>query len=190
MYLIPTTEDFCGVLLARSIPGFAVASTTVFSSPVYWGHVSSFRHVQMDAECRIERPEKIINSYELFHNRPIFTGMKLKCEICGNELNGRQRRFCSIKCKNGKHQLYSWQHDRGMKYRNELISLAGGKCVICGYNKNTSVLHFHHIDPTTKLFQLDVRSCSNRSKEKCLVEMRKCKLVCSNCHGEIHNPHS
>ncbi len=124
----------------------------------------------------------------IFISVHILMVMKLICELCGKELTGRQRRFCSTKCKNGKHQLYSWQHDRGVKYRNELILAAGGKCVRCGYNKNYAALHFHHIEPSTKLFQLDVRSCSNRSKAKCEVEARKCMLLCANCHTEEHRP--
>ena len=37
----------------------------------------------------------------------------------------------------------------------------GGKCEICGYNKNVSALEFHHIDSVTKDFKLDARKLAN-----------------------------
>ena len=37
----------------------------------------------------------------------------------------------------------------------------GGKCEVCGYNKNAAALHFHHKDPGAKSFKLDVRALSN-----------------------------
>ena len=112
----------------------------------------------------------------------------MKCLLCQKELKGKQTKYCSTKCKNGKHQLYDYQHDRGVKRRDDLIALYGGKCTECGYRKNHAALNFHHIDPNTKLFQLDIRSCSNRSLNNCLEEAKKCKLLCSNCHLELHNP--
>jgi predicted HNH restriction endonuclease len=114
----------------------------------------------------------------------------MKCILCNKKLTGKQTKYCSIKCKNGKHQLYDWQHERGLKYRKELILEFGGKCSSCGYAKNFSALEFHHINPSEKLFQIDIRSCSNRSKKSCSEEAKKCRLLCSNCHCEIHNPQS
>jgi hypothetical protein len=66
--------------------------------------------------------------------------------------------------------------------------MLGGQCEICGYKKNLSALAFHHIDPEKKKFKLDVRSLSNRTEAKILEELDKCKLLCHNCHAEVHNP--
>lgn len=65
-----------------------------------------------------------------------------------------------------------------------LIEIAGGRCAICGYNKCQSALEFHHIDKDQKEF--NISSPHNFSLEKCLKELKKCILVCSNCHREIH----
>ena len=62
------------------------------------------------------------------------------------------------------------------------------ECVQCGYKKNLAALEFHHLDPEEKSFQLDLRSLSNRSWIRLQGEVRKCQLVCSNCHKEIHYP--
>jgi hypothetical protein len=59
---------------------------------------------------------------------------------------------------------------------------------VCGYDRNFAALEFHHLDPSTKAFNLDLRSLSNRAWERIVQESEKCELVCSNCHKEIHNP--
>ena len=70
----------------------------------------------------------------------------------------------------------------------KLINIKGGKCEICGYNKNIAALEFHHLDPAKKNFQLDSRHISNRTWKSILDEAENCILVCSNCHRELHNP--
>ena len=70
----------------------------------------------------------------------------------------------------------------------ELIKLKGSECESCGYKQNFAALEFHHVDPNTKLFQLDPGSLSNRKWEAVLKEADKCCLLCSNCHAELHNP--
>lgn len=53
--------------------------------------------------------------------------------------------------------------------------MLGGKCARCGYNKNHSALNFHHIDPQTKKFQIDVRKCNNTKMSVLIEEANKCK---------------
>jgi hypothetical protein len=69
-----------------------------------------------------------------------------------------------------------------------LVELMGGKCSLCGYGKNYSALEFHHEIPAVKQFPLDLRSLSNRGWRRIMAEARKCRLICSNCHKEIHYP--
>lgn len=124
----------------------------------------------------------------------------MNCKSCGVGLVGRQKMYCSIRCKNtvavSKVRFnyksdtgFSYQSRKGMSFKLELIHKLGGACYICGYNKNISALEFHHKDPKTKLFNIDMRVLSNRSRDSVLKEVDKCSLVCSNCHQEIHNPH-
>ena len=63
-----------------------------------------------------------------------------------------------------------------------------GGCEKCGYSKNYAALEFHHLDPETKSFQLDLRSLSNRKWLAITEEAKKCILLCSNCDAELHNP--
>ena len=112
----------------------------------------------------------------------------ITCKICGNKLKGKQTFFCSTSCKNKAHQSYSFQKIRGKERKLELIKILGGKCSVCGYKKNLAALTFHHKNPSKKEFKLDVRSLSNRKFSKITDELKKCTLVCHNCHAEIHNP--
>lgn len=125
--------------------------------------------------------------------QPIFENhMEKHCLICNQELIGRQSKYCSVKCKNlainNKHQNYITQQERGKQRRQSLIQLKGGCCEKCGYNRNQAALAFHHINPSTKSFQIDMRKCSNSSWETLVAESQKCLLLCLNCHAEVHNP--
>lgn len=111
------------------------------------------------------------------------------CIVCGSLLRGKQTKFCSFVCKNKHHQSYEAQKDRGLTKKLKLIEMAGGRCSICGYEKNLAALAFHHLDSTEKDFKLDMRSLSNRGLKMILAELDKCILVCHNCHSELHNPH-
>lgn len=119
-----------------------------------------------------------------------------KCVICENDLTGNQRKFCSNKCKQSEHwykmkeqrNTYHNQTVRAYKRKMELVTLSGGACSKCGYNKNLAVLQFHHRDASLKEFSLDARTLSNKKWDLILVEYNKCDLLCSNCHIEHHNP--
>ena len=118
--------------------------------------------------------------------------MKKVCLQCNKILIGRQSKYCSRQCKNvylnQSLQSYEAQQVRGRKRKLELIKLKGNECELCGYNKNYAALEFHHETLVEKSFQLDLRSLSNRSWEVILIEVKKCQLLCSNCHAEHHNP--
>lgn len=73
---------------------------------------------------------------------------------------------------------------RRRQIKRKLVEEAGGKCVICGYDRCQQVLQFHHLDPTLKEFHLGQNGVT-RSLAKSRAEARKCILLCANCHGEV-----
>lgn len=97
------------------------------------------------------------------------------------ETSGRNGQWKCLKCENELAIL------KKQKYKLKMVEYKGGKCELCGYNKNVSALDFHHIDPSTKKFTL---SDTHHSWEKTKEELDKCILVCANCHRELHNPQS
>jgi len=48
-------------------------------------------------------------------------------------------------------------------------------------NKDFRVLEFHHINPKIKKFRLDL-SCVLRSWNSIIKEIKKCEILCANCH--------
>ena len=121
----------------------------------------------------------------------VATHIENKCK-CGKPLTGKQQKYCSLRCKNKnintRHKNYDQQQSRGLARKIKLVNLKGGRCEKCGYNTNYAVLSFHHLNPNTKLFGIDLRQCSNRSWETLESEANKCQLLCANCHLELHYP--
>ena len=75
-------------------------------------------------------------------------------------------------------------------YNERIMALKierGAKCEKCGYSSNKKILQFHHIDPSTKLFEISSRYKS-KSLEVLRSEANKCQLLCPNCHYEITYP--
>lgn len=123
-----------------------------------------------------------------------------KCISCDSELIGKQSKYCSSRCKNNVYQNkirkeykektgQSLQSQKGFKVKLQLIKEFGGGCLKCGYKKNISALEFHHINPEEKLFNIDSRALSNYNIEVIRKELKKCILLCSNCHQETHYPY-
>jgi len=80
------------------------------------------------------------------------------------------------------------QRQRGLERKKQFIIEKGGRCNICGYNKNLSSLCFHHVEPSLKSFPLDFKNFGNRKLSALKEEAKKCRLLCHNCHFELHNP--
>jgi len=57
-------------------------------------------------------------------------------------------------------------------------------CSRCGYRKCTAALDFHHRDPKTKIFAIGRRLSESIKKLK--DEIRKCDIICANCHRAEH----
>lgn len=72
------------------------------------------------------------------------------------------------------------------KRKNDLIRVLGGKCCICGFNSFVEALEFHHVDPSTKEFGISQSNAATKALESQLKELKKCILICSNCHKGIH----
>jgi 5-methylcytosine-specific restriction endonuclease McrA len=92
-------------------------------------------------------------------------------------LEGRGYYRCKA-CR--KQRVIEWR--RRAKLR--LVAEAGGRCVLCGYDRYIGALHFHHLDPSEKSFGLSVRGIT-RSIDRLRTEAEKCVLLCSNCHAEV-----
>jgi hypothetical protein len=74
------------------------------------------------------------------------------------------------------------QRRRALK--RQLVAEAGGRCLLCGYDRFAGALQFHHVDPEGKAFALSTAGLA-RSVARARAEARKCVLLCANCHAEV-----
>lgn len=71
--------------------------------------------------------------------------------------------------------------------KERIIVAMGGACCICGYNKCQAALVLHHLDPNKKDYTISSIRANPKSWILIIEELRKCVLLCSNCHAEIHD---
>lgn len=74
----------------------------------------------------------------------------------------------------------------GVITKKKLILDAKSKpCECCNNFYHHSAMHFHHRNPSTKIAAIS--ELQKRSSINMLIdEMRKCALLCANCHAEVH----
>ena len=113
--------------------------------------------------------------------------MKKICSKCKKEKDlsefydkGKENRKASY-CK---FCFNKYCKDRWKKKKIEAVQYKGGKCQECGYDKNYYSLGFHHREGEHKEYSWTKLRLMSWKKIK--EELDKCDLVCSNCHGEIH----
>jgi len=135
------------------------------------------------------------------------------CKQCSNEFENRKeidgkirnlknRKFCLICSPFNLHntsKILDLEERKRIRRRNRVIAVQkrrrkikemavkylGGKCKICGYDKCFTSMSFHHLDSETKEFGIAEKG-HTKSWETIRKELDKCILICSNCHGEIH----
>lgn len=82
----------------------------------------------------------------------------------------------------GASHVQSWRN----RTKVRMLEAMGNSCQICGYDKCSAALEFHHIDPSGKEFTFATAMKNPSSWDKLVVELRKCVLLCANCHRELH----
>lgn len=94
---------------------------------------------------------------------------------------GQQWSYYDSHCRRCRGKYHS---ERRRSYKERAIAYLGGKCQDCGYrDRFPEVYDFHHLDPTTKDFDVfNTPKPFHRIKE----ELDKCILLCANCHRKRH----
>lgn len=104
-----------------------------------------------------------------------------ECLLCNKKFRPKtpaaNQRSCCYECMPEGTQL-----KRG-GFVTKLKEQYGGKCMRCGYSRCTAALDFHHKDPNLKDFGI---SDDNMKLKDAIEEAKKCVLICSNCHRELH----
>lgn len=73
---------------------------------------------------------------------------------------------------------------RVFKMRGLVRTLKNSPCVDCGVTRAPRLMHFHHVDPQNKEF--NVSQVGHYSKRRIMAEIDKCVLLCAGCHLKRH----
>lgn len=100
------------------------------------------------------------------------------CRLCGNQFKDYQRRG-RVRCGSCNTKI------RRYRAKAAAVKYLGGKCIQCGWDKNQAALQFHHKNPKEKEFVL--ANVANKSWDTIKQELKKCVLLCANCHTTLHS---
>jgi len=85
--------------------------------------------------------------------------------------------------RNAEHAR-KYQMERRDVRKQKLVDHFGDKCDDCGGTFPVCCYDFHHINPSTKEFEIAPRM--NAAWDTILTEAKKCVMICSNCHRIRH----
>ena len=122
------------------------------------------------------------------YNKDLFEQGLIKCHVCneikplddfGNKTDTWHGK--SPRCKPCNLIQTRQREDRKRADLNILKEAQG--CMRCGYNEDGGKLHFHHRDPSAKLF--GIGNSLTRSTQRVQEEIDKCDLYCVSCHSIV-----
>jgi len=120
--------------------------------------------------------------YNLKTNLACFSVIAYNCSFCGDtnpdNFYGKKKTRCG-KCHN-KDVI-----ERARENKRKARKYLGGSCVYCGFDKYQTALDFHHVDPSLK--DPKFSQMSTWGWERIFQEIKKCILLCSNCHKAYHS---
>lgn len=133
---------------------------------------------------------------DFYNNKRRKTGKGYTCKACDNARNkeraktpkGRESsrrrtaRYIENNPESHMAQRKAWQ----AKKKSIVEEYKADGCSVCGYNKCSRALDFHHTNPTDKDSSI-ADLVWNGSMQDLLTELTKCVVLCANCHREVHD---
>ena len=98
------------------------------------------------------------------------------------------KKYYRTECKSCFNKLIfrDYQKERRFINKKYFVEKFGNCCDICGYSRSINALEFHHIDKQSKEYKISDLFQTVSNKDKISKELKKCVLLCSNCHRELH----
>lgn len=109
-----------------------------------------------------------------------------KCVVCAEvkecKVHYRHRGHkYDITCKDCRSSTQATKRNEAQQI---LRIMKGAQCLVCNYYECQTALEFHHIDETTKLFNIGSRSVVT---PEVISELNKTILLCGTCHNAVHS---
>lgn len=126
--------------------------------------------------CNTCKDNKPLSEYH--KNNTKKDGLSSMCKEC-------RKKYIRIHYENNK-QYYL---DKNIEVRKEISEWFKKlkqtlKCEKCGED-HPACLEFHHINPEEK--ELEISKLVKVSKKKVIEEIKKCIVLCANCHRKLHH---
>lgn len=121
--------------------------------------------------CKLEKPCKWSSSFTQT-GVPEYKTKCNQCTLAKSKENAKKRRK----------EITQQRLHAKYEIKKKCINYLGGKCMVCGYMKCIRALTFHHVDPNNKVS--DICRLFDRRWELLESELKKCQLLCFNCHME------
>ena len=128
--------------------------------------------------CSKCNKELNLNNFNSKTNRSGKTKTQPYCKACQKEYKAKY--YLNNKDKILKQANKRKQDFKKQFYNNTLFK---SKCKICG-ETSPECLEFHHINPKIKHKSISVL-LSNGCSEQIYEELKKCEVLCANCHKKI-----
>jgi hypothetical protein len=130
------------------------------------------------SSCKTDKPLTEFN-----RKRKNKDGLQSLCKSCNRT---RSKRYYAENREHHKRVILE-RNTEARKAKQEFIAQfkAGKKCYYCPED-TACCLDFHHLDPSTKEFNISQMLHDGCSFKRLLKEIGKCLLLCSNCHRKLH----
>jgi acetylornithine/succinyldiaminopimelate/putrescine aminotransferase len=100
----------------------------------------------------------------------------------GKDYYQRNRQHLLAKQAEKNKRLRERQRQWLIDYKRGLV------CMRCGEN-HPATLQFHHRNQQDKEFEIGLYTALGFSKARLLAEIKKCDVMCANCHAKEHWSH-
>jgi hypothetical protein len=151
-----------------------VMANTVGSNPTFWfGDIFIVMETKICNKCEVEKPVEDFNWKKKDVKR------RATCRVC-TKLAGKKHytenkdKYAENRERN-RQELKEWFRDYKSKQSCK-----------CGENR-PPCLDFHHVDSSTKELELSTAVHNGWSIDRVMSEIKKCVVVCKNCHAMIHH---
>lgn len=126
--------------------------------------------------CSKCKNEKFLNEFNKKSESK--DGLNSQCRECNKE-------YLKNHYINNKEYYYNKSKEKRKKLKEWFINYKKNlKCIKCGEDREW-VLDFHHRDPSKKdNYVINLLYISGKSKT--LKEIKKCDVLCANCHRDVH----
>ena len=135
---------------------------------------------------------KLTKSDAEYYVKDSSTGrLHAQCKTCYKE--HRKTTYPEHYAKYGDHYRNRAKNRRELlraEFRQNMLKyLVTHPCVICG-EADMRTLEFDHLDPSQKSFSISQAVKQGKSWSLVLLEIKKCRVLCANCHKKHTSAHA